>query len=390
MILSHKIAIDPTKKQRQYFIQACGTARFVYNHALEEWNKQSENGIKPNAREIKKQFNAIKYQQYPWLKDIHRDAHSQPFANLQKAFQSFAKGTSEEPTFHKKGKRDSFYLANDVFLIKGKKARLPKIGWIKLREELRFKGKIMSGTVSREADRWFLSVSVDMGEYKKQRTSDNIVGIDLGISSLATLSTGEKIEGSKPLKRALKKLRRLSRQHSKKKKGSNNRKKSVMKLSRLHARIKHIRQDSLHKLTTRICRENQAVVIEDLAVKNMVKNRKLSRAISDMGWGTFRRQLEYKSLIYDSLLIIADRWFPSSKMCSRCGCIKKDLKLSDRIFKCDNCGLEIDRDENSAINLHTLGLREIYACGNGSSGLVAIPSETAVDEAGTKHSFAMN
>jgi len=381
MILAHKIQLDPTVKQKIYFNQACGTARFVWNWALEEWNKQYKSGKKPNANSLKKKFNVLKYKEYPWIKDIHRDAHSQPFANLQKAFNGFFKKKSKYPKFKKKGKRDSFYVANDKFRINDKEIRLPKIGWVRLTEALRFEGKVTSAVVSRKADKWYVSVMVDVGDYVKPRNKNGIIGIDLGLINFATLSTGEKIKAPKPLKRNLKRLQKLSKNHSRKQKGSKNRNKSAMKLARLHAKISNIRIDFIHKLTTRLCNENQVIVIEGLAVSNMIKNHRLSRAINDVGWYEFRRQLAYKSLIYETNLIVANRFMPSSKICSNCGIVKKTLFLSERVYKCDKCGVEIDRDINAAKNLHTLGLREIQACGENVRPAIL---EAVFGETGTK------
>lgn len=168
---------------------------------------------------MKKQFNAVKYEMYPWLKDIHRDAHSQPFTNLGQAFASFFKGNGRRPRFHKKGRKDSFYVSNDKLRIDGRRVRLPVVGWVRLTEALRFPGKIMSATVKRVADRWFISIAVDVGEISKKRKSHGTVGVDLGIATMATLSTGEKIAGHRALESALFRLRRLSRSHARKQKG---------------------------------------------------------------------------------------------------------------------------------------------------------------------------
>lgn len=384
MILAHKIALDPTEKQRQYFIQAAGMARFTYNWGLEKWNGIYEKGEKSSGREIKKLFNSIKYKEFPWLKNIHRDAHSEPFHNLQMAFNSYFKKKGKKPRFKKKGKRDSFYIANDRIRVEQRNVYLPKIGGVKMRELLCFYGKIMGATVSREVDRWFISIQVDVDDYKKQ-CGEGVVGVDLGVKHLATLSTGEKIKGPKPLRNAKRLLVHRSKQHSRKRLGSSNRKKSVMKLACLHRRIKNIRNDSLHKLTTQLCRENQMVVIEDLVVKGMMANRKLAFSVSDMGFGEFRRQLEYKSYIFGTKIVVADRWFPSSKKCSNCGTVLDQLLLSERIFCCNACGFEIDRDFNAALNLYTLGLREINACGQNSSTISKKKEVvTTLVEAGTK------
>lgn len=391
MQLTHKIALYPTPEQADYFNRACGTARRVWNWALGEWNKQYAAGRKPNAMALKKQFNAIKYSDpqwldengQPWLKGIHRDAHAQPFAYLAKAWNRFftakkAGKPAYEPKFKKKGRcRDSFYVANDKFKMDGKVICLPKIGKVAMSEALRFEGKILGATVSRTADRWFVAVQVEVpdAQFYRRRTAQEINGIDLGIKAAATLSSGESIEAPKPLKAALRRLKIRSRRVSRKieaakitagfapnarlPKGtrlpvSNNRKKSSAALATLHARIANIRADFIHKLTTRLCRENQAVVIEGLHVKGMLANDKLARAISDVGFGMFRSQIEYKAKRYGTWLIIADRWYPSSRLCSVCDWKNEVLTLRDREWTCPQCGTHHDRDLNAALNLKRL------------------------------------
>jgi putative transposase len=351
MILSHKIRLNPTKTQEAYFRQACGTSRFAYNWALAEWIRQYALGEKPTGNSLKAAFNAIRKTEFPWTYDVHRDCTSQSFANLQKAFSSFFKHKTKYPKFKKKGVHDSFYVANDKLTLDGKKVRLPVLGFVKLREALRFEGKILSATVSRSANRWFLSVQVDVGEYKRPRTGDTKIGVDLGITALATLSTGEVITGPKALRGALKRLARCSRKHSRKVKGSANRKKSQIKLSRLHCRIADIRGNALHVLTTRLCRENQAVGIENLNVQGMLRNHHLALPLSDAGFGEFHRLMEYKKDIWGTELDVHDRWFPSSKTCSACGHLLDKLPLSVREWDCPDCGTHHDRDINAAINL---------------------------------------
>ena len=356
MILSHRIQLDPTEKQKEYFRKACGCARFTWNWGLAEWERQHKEGKKPKESELRKQFNKIKYEQFPWMKEIHRDAHMVPFLNLQKAYQKFWKGISKHPKFKKKGKcKDAFYLSNlkCVFYICGNcKVKFPKIGNVRLTQELRFQGKIMGAVVSRTADKWFISVKVDVGDYKKSRIDDKVAGVDLGLTHVATLSNGLKFEAPKPLKKNLKKFIRLSRRLSRKKRGSKNREKAKIKLARLHARIENIRKDFTHKLTTCLCKNHAGLVIEDLKSTFMLKNRKLSKSASDIGFYEIRRQLEYKSIIYGTTLVIADRFYPSSKTCFVCG-NKKDLKLSDRKYVCE-CGWKCDRDWNAALNLKRL------------------------------------
>jgi putative transposase len=247
---------------------------------------------------------------------------------------------------------------------------LPKIGWVDLSETLRFTGKILGATVSRTANRWFVAIQVDVPDMqaKKSRIAHETVGVDFGLKAAATLSTGESIASPKPLKSALRRLQIRGRAVSRKVEAakkikkpednylplSNNRKKSSLKLAKLHARIANLRADFSHKLTTRLCRENQAVVIEDLHVSGMVKNEKLARALNDIGFGNLRRQLEYKAVRYDTRLMVADRWYPSSKLCSSCDWKNDELKLKDRHWQCQACGIIHDRDINAALNLKRL------------------------------------
>jgi len=407
MHLSHRIRLHPSDEQRRYFERACGTARFVWNWALAEWNRQYEAGGRPTAKKLKKQFNAMKYDAYPWLKDVHRDSHAQPFLNLGKAWAEYfedlaafkAKKLQDRPhppRLKKKRKWEpSFYVANDKFHLDEQWIRLPKVGRVKMAELLRFQGKIVSATVSRTADWWFVAIQVDVPDaYAKcERVRDGIVGVDLGLHAAATLSTGERVLAPKPLRAALRRVRIRSRRVSRKveaakramgiaarapiPKGtrlpaSNNRRKSSRGLARLHARVANVRGDFLHKLTTRLCRENQAIVIEDLNVKGMLANERLARAISDVGFGRFRRQLQYKVQRYDTRLVIADRWYPSSRLCSSCGWKNENLTLAERIWTCQRCGAEHDRDLNAALNLERLAtetaLPVASSSGNGEHG----------------------
>lgn len=369
MILAHKIELDATCKQKRYFASAAGCTRFTWNWALAEWNRQYQAGEKPSGMKLKREFNAIKYEQFPWMKNIHRDAHAQPFANLDKAYKMYFSSNAEKPKLKKKGKcKDNFYVSNDVFRLDGKSVILPRIGRVRMREELRFTGKIMAATVSRTSDRWFISIQVDVGEYRKPRMGNGVVGVDLGLNVTAMVSDGQRLIGPKAMKASLKQLRRASRSHSRKQKGSQNRKKASRRLARIHAKVANVRNDWLHKQTTKLARENQAVYFETLSVKNMVKNRKLSRAISDAGWAEMTRQAEYKAAIYGGVFGKIDRWHPSSKECNQCGQIKKDLKLSDRVYRCDGCGHSEDRDLNAAKNIRTAGLAGTYAHGPEGSG----------------------
>lgn len=366
MILSHRIRLDPTVVQVQYFARATGTARFVWNWALAEWNRLYAAGEKPKASELRVAFNAIKYERWPWLTEIHRDAHAQPFANLQRAFVAFFKKTARRPTFKKKGKtRDSFYVANDKFAVDGFIVRLPVVGCVRMTEQLRFTGKVMSATVSRECDAWFIAIAVDVAHPEPTAPTGESVGVDLGLTTFATLSTGEKVEAPKPLRAAMRRLRRVSRWHSRKVKGSSNRRKASMRLAKVHRRVRNIRRDFIHKFTTRLAKTHSQIGIEDLNVKGMVANHHLARVISDVAWSETRRQLEYKTVWYGSGLMVFDRFYPSSKLCSHCGCVVEQLPLSVREWTCAECGAAHDRDGNAAENLKptTGGLPERHACG---------------------------
>jgi putative transposase len=383
VILAHRIALAPTVEQSIALARACGVARFSWNWALAEWNRQYEAGQKPSAAKLKKQWNEIKGSEYPWVYLSPKDANQQVFSNLGKAFSRFFKKQARRPRFKKKGAHDSFYVSNDKLWLEGTSVRLPRIGLVRMREAVRFEGKVMAATVSREADRYFVSLHVQT-KVVPLPVPEKTVGIDLGLNVAIMGSDGQSFEAPKPLRKYLKRLRRLSRRHSRKHKGSSNRKKSARRLARLHVRIKNIRQDWTHKVSSKLVRENQAICLEDLNVKGMMQNRKLSRAISDVGWYELRRQLEYKAKLHGRKLYFVDRWAPSSKLCSRCGFLKEDLTLRDRVFRCDRCGLEIDRDLNAAINIRTLGLlRGSDACGQMSAGSSLGLSETRLVEAGT-------
>jgi len=358
--LAHKIALDPTAAQVDYFRRACGTARLTYNWALAEWDRQYEAGEKPTAAKLKKQWNAKKYELFPWLKGVHRDAHARPFADLGEAFSKFFKKTAARPVFKKKGRcRDSFYVANDKLRVDGKRVLLPLVGWVKMREELRFTGKIMSATVSRQADRWFISINVQMTEAasRRKRTGDGVVGVDVGVKHAAVLSTGQKLEGPKPLSKALRRLKLASRALSRTQKGSSNRKKQAGRLAKIHAKVANIRSDFWHKLTADLCKNHAVIGIEDLCVKGMMRNRHLSRSVIDAGFGAMAPMLAYKAPLFGVTLVKADRFYPSSKTCSACGAVNQQLKLSDRQWRC-GCGASHDRDLNAARNLAELALRQ--------------------------------
>ncbi|WGZ95526.1 MAG: RNA-guided endonuclease TnpB family protein [Candidatus Thiothrix putei] len=380
MIISHKIRLDPNHKQATYLAKAAGTARFAYNWALAEWQtqyaawKDDNTQPKPNQMGLRRQLNAIKREQFPWMLEVTKNAPQMAIIQLGVAFKNFFAGRAKYPQFKKKGKsRDSFTLTNDQFSLDGCRIRIPNLGLVRMRETLRFSGKILSATISRTADQWFASITVDTtSNHLPPAKNQGTVGVDLGVSALATLSTGEKVVGAKPHKALLSRLKRLSRSLSRKVKSSANRHKAKQKLATLHARIANIRQDSLHQLTTDLTRRFHTIGIEDLNVSGMVKNRHLSRAISDMGFFEFRRQLEYKAGMRGAVVVVADRFFASSKTCSASGCGHKveKLPLSVREWTCPVCGAVHDRDVNAAKNLEEYAVSyTVSACGGEGSGL---------------------
>ena len=378
MLIAHRIALDPNNAQATYLARAAGTARFAYNWALAEWKRQYEawkadNSLpKPSQAALRRQLNAVKREQFPWMLDVTKNAPQMAIIQLGQAFQNFFAGRARYPQFRKKGVYDRFTLTNDQFDIDGSRIRIPNLGWVRMRETLRFAGKIMSATVSRVADRWFVSIAVDTPDrsHLPQAENQGAVGVDLGVLALATLSTGEPpIPGPKPHKALLGRLRRLSRSLSRKVKGSANRRKAKAKLARLHASIAVIRSDALHKLTTDLTRRFHTIGIEDLNVRGMVRNRHLARSIADMGFFEFRRQLEYKAAMRGGQVVVADRFYASSKTCSACGNKLDELPLSVREWACPSCGVVHDRDVNAAINLKNMAVSStVAACGEEGSG----------------------
>jgi putative transposase len=380
-VIAHKIRLAPTSKQEAAFTCACGVARFAWNWGLQRWGELYRKGEKTSGYSIKSEWNSIKRKQFPWVYDSPKNANERPFLDLHNAFQGFFNRTSKYPKYKKKGDRDSFYVSNDRFKFNGKCVYIPVIGWVKTREILRFDGKILSARIVRNADQWYIAVQVELYELLPRSSGCGVIGVDLGLTHFATLSTGEKVENIKALEHGIKKIKRLSQGLSRKQPGSKNREKAKQRLSRAHLKIKNTRQDVIHKVTSRLIHENQVIVIETLNVSGMVKNRCLSRAISDVGWGEFRRQVLYKGELYGVDVILADRFYPSSKTCSACGCVKDKLKLSECSYHCSECGLIMDRDVNAACNLLALGLR-VSACGEESSGYDLGCSETIFEEAG--------
>lgn len=373
MNISHKIEIKPNNKSISYFKKAFGCARFAYNWGLAKWKEAHEKGEKKTHLDLKKEFNSLKDKEFPFVYEVSKYVTQQPFINLGKAFKKFFKDLKNKkisyPQFRrKKDNEGSFYIGGDQVKVNGKYLGIPLLkNKIKMTEELRFKGKINSVTISYDGNKYFASfqLEIDNNEYKKTRKvkyNGLAVGGDIGVKAFLTLSNGLQILFPKEkIKKQEKKIIKLQRQLSKKvhpkTKGdktnkSNNYIKHSKKLNKAYKKLKNIKNDFLHKLTTVLINNFQYIAVEKLNVSGLLKNHKLAKSIQELSFFEFRRQLEYKALFNKREIVKADTFYPSSKTCSRCG-KKKDLTLSDRVYECE-CGLMIDRDYNASINLLNL------------------------------------
>jgi len=376
MLIAHRILLDPNNVQATHLARAAGVARYTYNWALAEWQRQyiahrlDPSLPRPSQLSLRRRLNAIKRGQFPWMLEVTKCAPQMAIIQLGDAFQNFFAGRARHPTFRRKGEHDRFTITNDQFRIEAGRIRIPNLGWVRMRETLRFTGRLVSATISRHAGRWYASITIDTaGLSLPPAENKGAVGVDLGVSALATLSTGEVIPGSKALRTLLARLRRISRALSRKLRGSKNRIRAKARLAKLHVRIGNVRRDALHKLTTSLTRRFHTIGIEDLNVKGMLGNRRLARAIADMGFYELRRQLEYKAAWRGSQVVVADRWYPSSKTCSCCGHVLERLTLGQRCWSCPGCDIKHDRDVNAAVNLRNLAVSStVTACGGAGTG----------------------
>lgn len=412
MIVAHRIQLFPNNHQAAFFKQACGTARFCYNWALAEWKRQYEAGEKPSAFSLNKQFNAIKKEQYPWTYDVHSHAQQQAFVDLGKAFQNFFRRVKQGgekpgyPKFKAKHHRASFYMANTEFKIAGNHLILPKKkGAVRLREPLRFKGKIMSARISLEIDKWFAAISVDVPDASPKRDPEQfpIAGLNFGVARLATLSDGRMINGTKHYNTAQARLKKLQRQTrpGKHQKGSRRYQKAQLRVTKQHQRIRHLRENELHQITDKLTDLYPRIAIEGWSVKaltqsargsvdapgkNVALQSKFNRHMLDRGIGEARRQLEYKAAQKGGQIIVLPPEETTNRTCSRCGHIHPQQPLLTPLFQCPACGLTIDRDYNSSIVIAakaTGGAPE--SNGRGVDGTASLSSEsTSHDETSTQ------
>ncbi len=376
MILGHAIALDPTEAQEAYFRRACGTARYAYNWALAEWKRMYEAGEKPTALKIKAAWNAHRKASLPWTYEVTKCCSAQPVLDLGRAFANFFRDLKKPkgqrraryPRFKKKAKNNGFALDNDKFQIDGSRIRIPKLGWVKMHEELRFSGKIMGAVVSRHGIRWHVSIQVEVDDPVRTPALGAIVGVDLGISALMTLSRplpDGRIKIANPsarrawMKRQRKLARRISRQELMRRKINAKTSRRQWRrrdaLRKLHWRVASIRKDAIHKATSLIAATFATVVLEDLNVAGMTKNHRLAGAVLDASFAEARRQFEYKVAMRGGRIAVANRYHPSSKTCSSCQHVLAALPLSKREWTCPECGAAHDRDANAALNLELVG-----------------------------------
>ena len=355
---SQQIALDPNNKQATLMSQHAGYARVAFNFGLSSFKVGLDNDEWRTYVDIKREFNAVKYDTFDWCKELSQNASKNAIHNLGDAVTRWQKGQNNFPTYKKRSDRISYQADNGTGTVEVYKNRinLPKIGWVRMREELRYKGRISKVVVSKRNNRWFVSILIDCDisnfNYQPPLFDNKVpMGIDVGINTLATCSNGDTYDNPRPLKRFERKLARANRALSRKIKGSQNWQKAKSVLSGVHDRIACIREDAHHQASIRIVRKARAIGIETLNISGLLKNRKLAKALSDSALSRFLTMLKYKADRRGIPITEADQFFASSKMCSNCGHKKKDLVLSDRRYHCSECGLDIDRDLNAAINL---------------------------------------
>jgi putative transposase len=376
---AYRFALDPSPAQERALRSHAGAARFGWNWGLGKCRERYAAERKwYSGAELHRLWNAEKKAgpALSWWAENSKCAYQESFRDLDRALRDFARSKRGErkgrrpgfPRFKKRGRcRDSFRLTGTLRCGRGT-VTLPRLGVIKTHESTRklarrLEGgtaRILSATVSRTAQRWFASFTVEAGRDvpARHRRPGTAVGIDLGIKALITgvddAGNVISVPGPRPLAAGLRRLRRASRAHARTRPGSAGRRRSAARLARLHARIASVRGDALHKATSMLAARYETVVAEDLNVAGMTRNRRLARAVCDQGFGAARRMLGYKTAWNGGTLIVADRWYPSSKKCSGCGHVKAKLALSERTYRCDACGLVLDRDVNAARNLLSL------------------------------------
>jgi putative transposase len=365
LLTSFKTKLNPNNKQATLFAKHAGTARHAWNWGLDIClYVLSDKEKLPTAIDLHKRLIAEVKSANPWYYEVSKCSPQEALRHLATALKRWLLSkVSRQPRFKKKGVKDSFYLEGSI-KISGNRIKLPRIGWVKCHEILPVVS-VKNVTISKRAGDWYISFKyeVEIQPTPKQRER---IGVDVGINRLATCSDGTEVENVKAYRKSKRHVVRLQRAVSRKVKGSKNRLKAIRRLARQHARVANVRLDALHKLTTWLAKNHGIIVVEDLNVSGMLKNHRLASAIADCGFHQFKRQLLYKAEWYGSQVILADRFYPSSQLCSECGHRQK-MPLRVRTFKCERCGMEKDRDFNASINLEALSpavSSTVTACGD--------------------------
>lgn len=382
VIQAYRYALDPTPRQRRALASHCGAARVAYNWGLElvklrldERQTDPQVQVPWNLPDLRWEWNRAKHQVAPWWAENSKEAYNSGLDGLAKALKNWAESRSGRrkgramgfPRWKKKGRaRDAcrFTTGQIKVLTDRKHVQLPRLGVLKTHESTRKlarrleqnTARILAATVTRTADRWFVSFDVEVQRHLPAGNGKTtVVGVDAGIRHLAVLSTGASpIPNPRALESSLRRLRRAGRELARRKPGSRRRDRTRRRLARIHADVSNIRRHALHQLTTTLASQNGIVVVEQLQVARMMHNRSLARSLADSGMAELRRLLIYKTRWYGSNLVVAAPYYPSSKMCSGCGWVKAKLTLSERDFNCGSCGLLLDRDLNAARNLANL------------------------------------
>ena len=358
---SHKIALRASDRHRAWFSQQCGYARLAHNYALSDFRDGLSKDEWRSRIELNNRFNAVKYEKFDWCEGCDQRAAVYGIIHLGDAIERWQLGQNQFPKYKKRSHRQSYTVEGAKVKVESKCIRLPKIGWVRMFETLRFEGEIKRVTLSRTAHRWFVSILIETGTPNAPRDTRGlpVIGIDVGINTLATLDNGTKYVNPRPLKSYARKLKREQRRLSKKVFLSKNWYKQKRRVERIHYRIACIREDAHQKTTTEVVRSVSVIGIETLKITNMLKNRKLAKALSDSALGGFLSQLKSKAETSGVKIVEAPQFFASSKTCSDCGYKKEDLSLTDREYHCEHCGFIADRDVNAAINLRILAIGSV-------------------------------
>lgn len=353
-----KVRIYPTEAQKEDLAKAFGCARWFWNNSLAETNRlYQETGKGLSRQGMNDRLPGLK-KEYEWLAEPYSQVLQSVSLNLSRAFINFFEGRAKFPNFKSKHDKQSIQYPQNV-VITDDGLKLPKLGVIPAKIHRVFDGKLKTVTVSMTpSGKYFASLLFDDGKPELDKSSDGkAVGIDLGLTHFAITSDGSKFDNPRVLKKRSKNLKRKQQKLSRKVKGSNRRRKAKRIVARVHEKIANTRKDFLHKLSRKMVNENQVICVENLAVKNMVKNHNLAKAISDVSWSEFTRMLEYKARDAGKHYVEVDRFFPSSKTCSVCLNRVGSLPLDVRSWQCKSCGTKHDRDINAAINIRNEGLR---------------------------------